>query len=108
MNKNKIWEEFIYEYRFRLDFGWSVKVTIDFPFKDQADLETISQFPHGQRRKFARHILDKYAAESFHPLTDADIFNPFGVRLAQLFNNELQVYWMRRPTDTVLIITGSD
>ena len=108
MSQNKIWDDFIYDYQFALDFGWKVKVTIDYQFKDLSDLETISRFPHGQRRKFARHILDKYSAETFHPLTSADIINPFAARVARLFNNELQVYWMRRPTDTALIITGLD
>ena len=108
MSQSKNLDEFIYEYKFTKDFGWTVKVTIDYQFKDLTDLETISRFPHGQRRKFARHLLEKYSAETFHPLANADIFNPFATRLAQLFNNELQVYWMRRPTDTVLIITGLD
>ena len=108
MSQSKICEDFIYEYQFSQDLGWSVKVKIDFLFKEPADIETISRFPHGQRRTFARHLLEKYAAETFHPLTDADIINPFAARLARLFGNKTQVYWTRRPTDTVLLITGSD
>ena len=69
-------------------------------------VETISRFPHGQRRIFATNILQKYGPQKFHHLTEADICNPFARGLACLFNDNLQVYWMRRQTDTVLIITG--
>ena len=98
--------EFIYDFTFSLNYNWPVKVTVDYEFDSVDGVETISRFPHGQRRVFATNILQKYSPQKFHHLTDADICNPFARGLARLFNDNLQVYWMRRQTDTVLIITG--
>ena len=106
MSESIVWEKFIYDFKFNTGLGWKVKVTIDFEFDDVVGLETISRFPHGQRRAFAQHVLDKYSAETFHLLAQSDIINPFAARLNRLFNHGMQAYWIRRPTDTVLILTG--
>ena len=97
---------FIYEYTFTTGYNYPVKVTIDREFESVAELESISRFPHAQRRAFARLILERYDAGSFHTLNDTDIVNPFARKLARLFSSQLQVYWTARPSDIALIITG--
>lgn len=71
-------------------------------------LETISQFPHKQRRKFATYLLENFEAEKYHRLSQKDLLNPFAVKLADLFDNAMQVYWSRGPQRTTLILTGFD
>ena len=77
--------EFIYDFTFSLNYSWPVKVTVDYEFDSVDGVETISRFPHGQRRIFATNILQKYGPQKFHHLTDADICNPFARGLARLF-----------------------
>ena len=99
--------DFIYTYQFDCNgFGWQLQVVIDFQFQSVSDMEQISQFPHGQRRLFARKIIQKYAPGVYHNLTSADICNSFARRLVDLFKTPLQVYWVRRQRDSVLIISG--
>ena len=97
---------FIYDYTFTTGYNYPVKVTIDWGFESVADLESISRFPHAQRRAFANRLMERYDAGSFHTLNDTDIINPFARKLARLFSSQLQVYWTPRPTDIALIITG--
>ena len=107
-NRPIIWSKFVYDYSFEMDYGKTIKVTVDFLFDEVAELETLSGFPHQQRRRFAKHILQTYpVAEKYHSLVSSDILNPFAQRLEQLFPRGIQVYWTMRPTDTILIITGS-
>ena len=101
-----LWRKFVYDYDFKIGYGWPVKVCIDFTFDDVAGLETISNFPHKQRRSFAKHLLEKYEAEEYHRLSPQDIKNPFARKLDDLFENAMQAYWTRGPTRTTLILTG--
>ena len=103
-----LWQKFEYDYVFRIGLGWPVKVCVDKLFDDVSGLETISQFPHKQRRKFATYLLETYEAEKYHRLSTKDLLNPFAVRLAELFDNAMQVYWTRGPKRTTLILTGFD
>ena len=104
---SEIWSKHVYDYVFQMDYGKTVKVTVDYLFDDISELETLSCYPHGQRRAFAKNILRKYPEEGkYHCLTDADICNPFAQRLEKLFVKGIQAYWTLRPTDTILIITG--
>ena len=106
-NRSTIWSKFTYDYTFEMDYGKSIKVAIDYLFDDVSELETLSCFPHAQRRKFARHVLEHYqTAEKYHQLSATDIINPFARRLDQLFESGMQIYWTRRPTDTLMIVTG--
>ena len=43
-----------------------------------------------------------------HRLSRKDLLNPFAVRLADLFDNAMLVYWTRGPQRTTLILTGLD
>ena len=99
-------DEFIYDYTFVMDYGRRVKVVIDYEFNDVDGVESISRFPHMQRRSFAVKLLQKYGQGKFHHLTDTDIDSPFARKLVRLFNGKVQVYWLQRPQDTVLILTG--
>ena len=98
--------DFIYSYQFGLDFGWQVKVTVDYEFQSVNDLERISQFPHGQRRLFARKLIQKYAPGVYHKLAEVDICNSFAESLVDLFQTPLEIYWVRRQRDSALIISG--
>ena len=98
--------DFIYDYTFAMNYNWKVKVTVDYEFENVDGVETISRFPHAQRRIFASNLIQKYGPSKFHQLAEADICNPFARELAKLFNDNMQVYWMRRQTDSVLILTG--
>ena len=97
---------FEYSYNFEHDFGWHIQVNVDYTFQSLSDLERISHFPHGQRRVFALNIIQKYAPGVYHTLPNSDICNSFARRLVDLFKTPLQIYWVRRPRDTVLIISG--
>ena len=101
-----IWSRFVYDYKFNLDFGWKVKVNIDYMFKNVSDMEIISRFPHAQRRSFAKHCLDNFEEGKYHQLAPTDIFNPFAKQLEKLFETGIDIYWVRRPTDTMLFVTG--
>ena len=109
MPSNSDTSDFIYTYQFDCNgFGWQLQVVIDFPFQSVSDMERISHFPHGQRRLFARKLIQKYAPGVYHNLTSTDICNSFARRLVDLFKTPLQVYWVRRQRDSVLIISGYD
>ena len=107
-NGRVLWQKFEYDFEFRIGYGWTVKVCVDKIFDDVSGLETISQFPHTQRRKFATYLLENFEAEKYHRLSQKDLLNPFAVRLADLFDNAMQVYWTRGPQRTTLILTGLD
>jgi len=98
--------EFIYSYNFEKDFGWRIQVNIDYSFQSVSDMERISHFPHSQRRVFALNIMQKYAPGVYHTLSEADICNSFARRLIDLFKSPLEIYWVRRQRDSVLIISG--
>ena len=66
-----------FEYKSKIVHGSTVKVTVDYRFENISDLESISQFPHAQRRTFAKYSLEKFWAERFHRLTEKDILDPF-------------------------------
>ena len=106
-NRKIVWSKFIYDYTFTMDYGKKVKVTIDHQFDEVSDLETVSCYPHAQRRAFATRILRNYDSEKFSILAESDITNPFAKQIAKLFPLGIQVYWVVRPQDTALIITGS-
>ena len=102
----ELWRKFVYDYEFKIGYGWPVRVCVDFTFDDVAGLETISNFPHQQRRSFAKHLLEKFEAEEYHRLSRQDIKNPFARRLDELFDHAMQAYWSRGPQRTTLILTG--
>ena len=97
---------FVYTYNFECEFGWPIQVNVDYTFQSISDMERISHYPHGQRRVFALKIIQEYAPGVYHTLPDSDICNSFARRLVDLFKSPLQVYWVRRPRDSVLIISG--
>ena len=98
---------FIYTYQFDSNgFGWRLQVTVDFSFQSVSEMERISHFPHSQRRLFASNLVQKYAPGVYHTLTDADIKNSFARCLVDLFKTPLQIYWVQRQRDSVLIISG--
>ena len=106
-NQTVIWSKFTYDYTFEVDYGKTIKVAVDYLFDEISDLETLSCFPHAQRRQFAKHVLKQYqTAEKYTCLSALDIINPFAQRLKQLFPRGIQIYWTKRPTDTLIIITG--
>ena len=102
----ELWRKFVYDYDFEIGYGWPVKVCIDFTFDDVAGLETISNFPHKQRRSFAKHLLGKFEAEEYHRLSQQDLKNPFARKLDELFDHGMQAYWTRGHLRTTLILTG--
>ena len=104
-----LWSKFVYDYTFEMDYGKQIKVVIDHPFDEISDLESISRFPHVQRRQFAKHILATYpTAEKYQCLETTDILNPFARKLTRIFAKGLQIYWTKRPRDILLIITEND
>ena len=96
---------FTYEYSFDFD-GETVLVHVSHGFENIADLESISTFPHQQRRNFARELLAKYGPHFYHQVETSDITCPFAIAVAQLFQNELKVYWAKRNGLTLLFLTG--
>ena len=62
--------------------------------------------PYGAQ--YTNSLIQKYAPGVYHILTDADICNSFAQRLVDLFKTPLQIYWVRRQRDSVLIISGYD
>ena len=101
------WSKFTYDYEFEVDYGCKVKVTIDHPFDNQMSMDCLSRFPLRQRSAFAKKILQNYKAETYCSVSDKEIKNPFAQELEKLFQSGLEIYWMKRPTDTLLIVSAS-
>lgn len=100
--------EFIFEYECITGYGWPVKVVVDAPLDSEKDLKHFKCFPNSQKREFAHHLLSKYETEKYHDLSDQDFNNPFAQKVARSFKHGVQIYWMKRPRDTILIFTESD
>ena len=96
-------------YRYSFTFSHNneaVNVVVDYDFVDVSDLETISNFPHRQRRTMARYILDNLSSDEFHNQATITTRNPFVHALVQLFNGQFCFYWTQRHSDTLIFITG--
>ena len=96
---------FTYEYTFDIA-DEPILVHISHGFDTIAELETISTFPHGERREFARTLLAKYGPNTYHKLEPSDITCPFAEQLVQIFQNELKCYWSKRGGLTLMFLTG--
>ena len=103
---------FSYEYNFDIEDSASEATTeviahVNYAFETIDELESISTFPHKERRAFAVELINKYGQNGYHKLDNSDITCPFAERLQQLFNNELHVYWTKRFRATLVFLTGS-
>ena len=101
-------DDILYEFRFEIGYGWPVKVSIDHPFEKKADLEIFKRYSFKQQRKFANFIFEHFKAEKFHLLEKRDLINPFAKQLSRIFTEGIEIYWIRCPRNTVLIIMGTD
>ena len=99
--------QFIYEYVFELN-GHDIVAHVSYAFETIAELETISCFPHRERREFATNLMAKYEANKYHIIDQSDITCPFAVQLQNMFDGPLQVYWTAKPLKqaTLLFFTG--
>ena len=104
----KSWSKFTYDYEFEVDYGCRVKVAIDHQFDNQMNMDCLSRFSLRQRSAFAKKILQNYKAETYHSISDKEIKNPFAQELEKLFQSDLEIYWTKRPTDTLLIVSASN
>ena len=95
----------IYEYDFKLDFGWDVKVVVDYPSNAQAIATDLKRLSNKTRRDFAESILENVDAEMYHTIKVRGCRNSFVRILGKLFQTDIQVYWMRCPTNTVVILS---
>ena len=97
--------QFIYEYVFESD-GGDVVAHVSYAFENISELETISCFPHQERREFALSLMAKYEADKYHVIDPIDVACPFAVQLQKLFEGSLKVYWTRKFRATLLFFTG--
>ena len=96
---------FIYEYDFESE-GSEVIAHVSHAFDDISDLESISRFPHRERREFALNLMAKYEANKYHALVPNDITCPFAVQLQELFQDSFMIYWTKKLRVTLLFYTG--
>ena len=99
---------FTYEYNFDLNDS-EIIVHVSYAFDTISELETISTYPHRERRDLAMSLMAKYPADSYCKLTIEDITSPFAQRLQQLFQGNFKVYWTNRFTRagvTLVFLTG--
>ena len=83
-------------------------IEIDKDFSDISDLEDVSRFGHQMRRKFAEHIVFKFGVSSPCILDHSDFdINPFGKRLAEIFNNHATCSFLSAGRTTTLVLSGS-
>ena len=100
--------DIFYEFKFTIGYGWPVKVSINHPFEKKSDLKIFKKYSFRQQKKFANFIFEHFKAEKFHLLEKRDLINPFAKQLSQIFSDGIEVYWIRCPRNTVLIIMGMD
>ena len=96
---------FIYEYVFESD-GSDIIAHVSHAFDTISELETISGFPHRERREFALHLMAKYEAEKYHTIDPTDVTCPFAVQLQTIFKDSFMVYWTKKFRVTLLFFTG--
>ena len=106
MTESDAWPGFVYEYEFKIGYGWTVRVAVDHPFEKEEDLQIFKRFSQNQRRIFAEHIFDNYKADQFHLLKDRDITNSFAKKVRTVLGGKIQACWFRQPSFTVLVLTG--
>ena len=104
----KDWSKFIFEYECSISYGWSVKVVVDIPFDHESELRPLGGFPVKQKKMFAEYVLDNFETEKYHILQDKDFMNPFAKYVKSLFKSGVQIYWMKRPRDSILIISDCE
>ena len=105
---------FSYEYVFDVENSDNADDTevithVSYAFDTIAELESISTFPHRERREFTMALINKYDQNKYHQLDQSDITCPFAKRLQQLFQDKLHVYWTKRfrAAKTLVFLTGS-
>ena len=98
-------QQYTYEYVFEKDTQ-EIIAHVSYAFGEISDLETISVFPHRERREFAIALMNKYCADQYHKLDATDIACPFAVQLNELFEGNLKVYWTSKFRVTMLFYTG--
>ena len=96
---------FTYEYCFDSD-DCEVLCHVSYAFDNIAELENISVYPHHERRELAKSLMSKYPAEEYHSLSPSDITCPFAVKLNELFEGNLKVYWTKKFRLLLLFYTG--
>ena len=75
-------------------------------FDEISDLESISRFPHRERREFALALMANYEADKYHTIDPNDVTCLFAVQLKELFNDSFLVYWTKKFRVTLLFYTG--
>ena len=98
-------QQFVYEYVFEAG-GSEILAHVSYAFYEISELESISTFPHRERREFATAMMAKYAENHYQKLEPSDITCAFAKRLNELFENELTVYWTRKFRVTMIFFTG--
>ena len=98
-------QHFAYEYVFESG-GSEILAHVSYAFDEISELESISNFPHRERREFATAMMAKYAENHYQKLDPSDITCPFAERLNELFENELTIYWTRKFRVTMIFFTG--
>ena len=99
---------FMYEYNFDHNDS-EIIVHVSHGFEGIAELETISTFPHKERREFALALMAKYSENTYHKIDPIDITCPFAQRVRELFQNDLKLYWTNRRARvgaTLVFLTG--
>ena len=92
-----------YTYQYVLDSdGEEIIAHVSYAFDDISDLESISRFPHRERREFALSLMTKYEADKYHTIDPNNIVCPFAVQLQILFEDSFMVYWTRKFRTTLL------
>ena len=99
-------QQYTYEYCFESE-GREIVCHVSHGFDEITDLESISVFPHRERRALALALMAKYPADHYHDLDSSDVVCPFAVQLKKLFQNNLKVFWTRKFRITMLFYTGS-
>ena len=104
---------FSYEYVFDIEnsednVDMEVITHVSYAFEAIDELESVSTFPHKDRRQFTTALISKYGPNKYHQLDEIDITSPFAKRLQQLFNGKLHVYWTKRfrANKTLVFLTG--
>ena len=98
-------QQFTYEYVFESN-GEEVITHVSYAFDEISDLESISRFPHRERREFAMNLMAKYEADKYQTIDPSDVACPFAVQVQSLFDVPLMVYWTRKFRATLLFLTG--
>ena len=100
--------DIVYSFSYKQDYGWLVRVYIDHQFPCKSDMKILERFSHKQRCDFAKYIMKNFKDEKYLSLTENDLINSFARYLSTIFKRGIQIYWIKCPIDTVVIITSLD